>query len=91
MLIQGDCLFEMQKLKDNSIDLLFCDLPYNQTSCQWDCAKYAVGFIGIDYLSQWNYLWFFCDFVGVVKPFAKVHSLLYYGLIFLYQFFICLE
>lgn len=38
MLILGDCLVEMQKLKDDSVDLLFCDLPYNQTSCHWDCA-----------------------------------------------------
>jgi DNA modification methylase len=37
-LIQGDCLIEMAKLKDDSIDLLFCDLPYAQTSCHWDCA-----------------------------------------------------
>jgi DNA modification methylase len=37
-LIHGDCLIEMQKIKDESIDLLFCDLPYNQTSCAWDCA-----------------------------------------------------
>lgn len=37
-LIEGDCLVEMQKLKDNSVDLLFCDLPYAQTSCSWDCA-----------------------------------------------------
>lgn len=38
MIILGDCLVEMQKLKDDSIDLLFCDLPYNQTNCHWDCA-----------------------------------------------------
>jgi site-specific DNA-methyltransferase (adenine-specific) len=36
-LIQGDCIEEMKKLKDNSIDLLFCDLPYAETSCHWDC------------------------------------------------------
>lgn len=36
-LILGDCLIEMAKLKDNSIDLLFCDLPYGQTNCSWDC------------------------------------------------------
>ena len=37
MLINGDCLEEMKKLKDDSIDLVFCDLPYGQTSCKWDC------------------------------------------------------
>jgi len=36
-LINGDCLEEMKKLDTNSIDLLFCDLPYGQTSCKWDC------------------------------------------------------
>ena len=28
----------MKDLDDDSIDLIFCDLPYNQTSCQWDKA-----------------------------------------------------
>ena len=35
----GDCLEvmkELKELKDNSVDLLFCDLPYGQTSCKWD-------------------------------------------------------
>jgi site-specific DNA-methyltransferase (adenine-specific) len=33
----GDCLEVMKDLSDNSIDLLFCDLPYGQTNCKWDC------------------------------------------------------
>jgi len=37
LLINGDCLEEMKKLDDDSIDLIFCDLPYGQTSCKWDC------------------------------------------------------
>jgi len=37
MLIHGDCIEELKKLKDNTVDLLFCDLPYGQTNCQWDC------------------------------------------------------
>lgn len=36
-LINGDCLEEMKDMSDNSIDFLFCDLPYGQTSCKWDC------------------------------------------------------
>jgi len=36
-LIHGDCLEEMKKLQENSVDLLFCDLPYGATNCQWDC------------------------------------------------------
>lgn len=35
-LIEGDCLEEMKNIDDNSIDLLFCDLPYGQTKCTWD-------------------------------------------------------
>jgi len=35
-LINGDCLERMKDISDNSIDLLFCDLPYGQTSCNWD-------------------------------------------------------
>ena len=36
-LLFGDCLELMPEIKDNSVDLLFCDLPYGQTSCKWDC------------------------------------------------------
>lgn len=36
LLINGDCLKVMKTLEDNSIDLVFCDLPYGQTSCSWD-------------------------------------------------------
>ena len=32
-----DCLDKMKDLIDDSIDLIFCDLPYGQTSCKWDC------------------------------------------------------
>ena len=37
ILLHGDCLEEMKSLDDNSVDLIFCDLPYGQTSCKWDC------------------------------------------------------
>jgi site-specific DNA-methyltransferase (adenine-specific) len=36
-LINDDCLDALKDLSDNSIDLLFCDLPYGETSCKWDC------------------------------------------------------
>jgi len=36
-LYNKDCLEVMKDLSDNSIDLLFCDLPYGQTNCKWDC------------------------------------------------------
>jgi DNA modification methylase len=32
----GDCLEVMSELEDNSVDLMFADLPYGQTSCKWD-------------------------------------------------------
>jgi hypothetical protein len=36
LLFHGDCLEEMKNLDDNSVDLIFCDLPYGQISCEWD-------------------------------------------------------
>jgi len=36
-IFNGDCLEKMKDLDDKSIDLIFCDLPYGQTSCKWDC------------------------------------------------------
>ena len=36
-LFNEDCLEKMKDLKDDSVDLVFCDLPYGQTSCKWDC------------------------------------------------------
>ena len=35
-LINGDCLEEMKKLPDKSVDLFICDLPYGETNCSWD-------------------------------------------------------
>ena len=34
----GDCLELMKTVPDNSVDLIFCDLPYGITSCSWDCC-----------------------------------------------------
>lgn len=31
-----DCLIGMEKIEDNSIDLILCDLPYGTTACSWD-------------------------------------------------------
>ncbi len=35
-LFLGDCLIEMSKIPDNSVDLILCDLPYGVTRCKWD-------------------------------------------------------
>ena len=35
-LINGDCLEEMAKLEDGSIDMVLTDPPYGTTACKWD-------------------------------------------------------
>lgn len=35
-LIKSDCLIEMRKIPDKSIDAIICDLPYGTTACKWD-------------------------------------------------------
>ncbi len=32
-----DCLEGMEKIANNSIDFIFCDLPYGLTGAEWDC------------------------------------------------------
>ncbi|MFZ1787596.1 MAG: hypothetical protein WAT92_04760, partial [Saprospiraceae bacterium] len=32
----GDCLVEMDKINDKSVDMILCDLPYGTTACKWD-------------------------------------------------------
>lgn len=34
--ICGDCLVEMKKIPDKSIDMILCDLPYGTTQNKWD-------------------------------------------------------
>ena len=36
MLINGNCIEEMKKLPDKSVDIMICDLPYGETNCKWD-------------------------------------------------------
>ncbi len=36
-LYNNDCLDIMNTFESESIDFVFCDLPYGQTSCSWDC------------------------------------------------------
>jgi site-specific DNA-methyltransferase (adenine-specific) len=35
-LYHGDCLVEMDKIEDNSVDAIIADLPYGTTACKWD-------------------------------------------------------
>ena len=44
--LNGDCLKLLNEIGDNSVDLVFCDLPYGQTSCKWDCK--------IDLIEMWK-------------------------------------
>jgi site-specific DNA-methyltransferase (adenine-specific) len=37
-IIEGDCLAILPKLKDHSIDMVLCDLPYAITQNKWDTA-----------------------------------------------------
>lgn len=36
ILYNGDCLEIMKTIKDHSVDMVLCDLPYGTTSCYWD-------------------------------------------------------
>lgn len=36
ILLNGDCLQEMRRIKPNSIDMVFADLPYGTTKNKWD-------------------------------------------------------
>ena len=46
-LIKGDCLEKMKYIKDKSIDMILCDLPYGTTARnKWDCI--------IDYNKLWK-------------------------------------
>ena len=33
---QGDCLALLQRMPEQSIDMILCDLPYGMTNCKWD-------------------------------------------------------
>ena len=46
-LLNGDCLKLLSEIDDNCVDLVFCDLPYGQTSCKWDCK--------IDLVEMWKH------------------------------------
>lgn len=35
-IIHGDCLVEMKKIEEKSIDMILCDLPYGMTKNPWD-------------------------------------------------------
>ena len=54
-----DCIEGMKRLKDNSIDLILTDLPYNITNAAWDKKK-------IDLSALWT------EFKRIIKPQSSV-------------------
>ena len=46
-IINGDCLIEMLSIKEKSIDMILCDLPYGMTKNAWD--------IIIPFSELWNH------------------------------------
>lgn len=48
----------MQKIQDNSIDMILCDLPYGTTQCKWDTV--------IPYEQLWN------QYKRILKPIGTV-------------------
>lgn len=54
MLLKGDCLIEMNKIADGSVDMILADLPYGTTACKWDNV--------IPFEPLWKHYW------RVLKP-----------------------
>lgn len=54
LLLQGDCLLEMDKIPDGSIDFILTDMPYGITACKWDTV--------IPFEPMWEQIW------RVLKP-----------------------
>lgn len=52
-LIYGDCLEELPKLQDKSVDLILTDPPYGITDCKWDLV--------LNYENIWPEIWRVCN------------------------------
>lgn len=68
-LMLGDCLERMKEIRDGSVDMILCDLPYGTTQNKWDTV------IPLDRL--WENYWRLLKHNGVVAltaqtPFDKV-------------------
>jgi site-specific DNA-methyltransferase (adenine-specific) len=66
-LIQGECLAEMAKLEDQSVDMVMCDLPYGTTQNKWDTV--------IDLVELWKQYKRICKGAIVLtaaQPFTSV-------------------
>ena len=54
MLINGDCLVEMNFIQSESIDMVLVDPPYGTTNCKWDSI--------IDFTKMWS------EVERIIKP-----------------------
>lgn len=55
---QGDCIENMKKIPDSSVNFILTDLPYGTTACKWDSV--------IPFEPMWEQIW------RIVKPRAAV-------------------
>ena len=39
----GDCLVEMSRIADGSVDFILCDLPYQVTQNAWNTGREFIG------------------------------------------------
>lgn len=59
----GDCLEVMNSIKDKSIDMILCDLPYGTTRCKWDSV--------IDLEKLWEHYCRVIKYNGAIVLFAQ--------------------
>ena len=67
---QGDCLVEMDKIEDNSVDLILCDLPYGTTDRQGIKKKGDNRLLAWDTVIPLDKLWE--QYKRVLKPLGAV-------------------
>lgn len=67
---QGDCLVEMDKIDDNSVDLILCDLPYGTTDRQGIKKKGDNRLLAWDTVIPLDKLWE--QYKRVLKPLGAV-------------------
>lgn len=70
ILYQGDCLTEMNKIADGSVDLILCDLPYGTTDRKGTESKGNNRLIGWDNIIPLDKLWE--QYKRVLKPKGSV-------------------
>lgn len=61
-LYHGDCLVEMSKIPDGSVDMVLTDPPYGTTACKWDNV--------IPFEPMWQHIWRVLKHNGAVVLFG---------------------